>query len=148
MCSRECLFDVPFLPTSHPYALSSDTLLKLFKVRGKGADTVRSTWLVGQDPKPGVGEDVDAEQGDHLGMVHKNSRLWASDHRAVITLLGGPPVTTRSAEVEKASADRRAAIERLDAEKEAASKKRAAERAAIELAAEKAAAEKQETETK
>ena len=60
-------------------------------VRGKGAKAVRKTWLVGQDPKPGVGRDrnVTADEG-HLGMVHKESKLWASDHRAVVTQLGGP----------------------------------------------------------
>jgi hypothetical protein len=106
---------------------------------------VRSTWLVGQDPKPSVGKDTD-DEGGHLGMVHKESRLWASDHRAIITRLGGPPAS-RSAEEDKVSAARIAALEGRDAAAAAAAEKHAAERAAMlqaaaaEVAAAAAAAE-------
>lgn len=58
-------------------------------VKGKGADSVRKTWLVGQAPKPDVGRDTEEEE-DHLGMVHADSKLWASDHRGIVTQLGGP----------------------------------------------------------
>lgn len=57
-------------------------------VKGKGADSIRKTWLVGQDAKPGIGRDK-SDDGEHFGMVHQESKLWASDHRAIVTQLGG-----------------------------------------------------------
>eukprot|EP00040_Diaphanoeca_grandis_P029661 m.174079 g.174079 ORF g.174079 m.174079 type:complete len:576 (+) comp31752_c0_seq2:923-2650(+) len=59
-------------------------------VRGKGANDVRNTWIVGQHPLPDIGRDAEEDE-DHLGMVHADSKLWASDHRAVVTKLGGEP---------------------------------------------------------
>ena len=56
-------------------------------VRGKGAKQVKKTWLVGQDPMEGIGKAKD-DDGKHIGMVDANSRVWASDHRGVVTEVG------------------------------------------------------------
>lgn len=56
-------------------------------VRGIGSTAVRKTWLVGQTPKVGVGRE-NKKGEDHLGMTHRESKLWASDHRGLITELG------------------------------------------------------------
>jgi endonuclease/exonuclease/phosphatase family metal-dependent hydrolase len=42
---------------------------------------VRDAWLVGQQPVPGSGNSSNPE---HVGMVHPDSPLWASDHRGVV----------------------------------------------------------------
>lgn len=41
---------------------------------------VSAAWLVGQDPKPGVGNLT----ATGLGMVSPDSPLWASDHRGLV----------------------------------------------------------------
>eukprot|EP00039_Didymoeca_costata_P030444 m.29604 g.29604 ORF g.29604 m.29604 type:complete len:573 (-) comp8118_c0_seq3:106-1824(-) len=53
-------------------------------IRGKGSKNIKKTWLVGQDPLPDIGRDK-GEEGEHLGMVHKESKVWASDHRGLVT---------------------------------------------------------------
>ena len=50
-------------------------------VRGRAA--VAKAWLAGQDPLEGVGKEF-GDDGSHLGMTHKDSKVWASDHRAVV----------------------------------------------------------------
>ena len=56
-------------------------------IRGKGAKDVKKTWLVGQEPLEDVGKATD-DDGKHIGMVDANSRVWASDHRGVVTEIG------------------------------------------------------------
>jgi endonuclease/exonuclease/phosphatase family metal-dependent hydrolase len=57
-------------------------------LRGKGADQVKKTWLVGQTPLSAVGNATN-DKGEHIGMVDANSRVWASDHRGLVTNIGG-----------------------------------------------------------
>ena len=47
---------------------------------------VHEVYLIGQEPLSGVGA-MTGSKGEHLGMVHRNSRVWASDHRGVVTKL-------------------------------------------------------------
>ena len=45
-----------------------------------GYPAVKRAFLVGQDPAPGTGDRA----GQGLGMVHAESPVYASDHRAVV----------------------------------------------------------------
>lgn len=43
--------------------------------------SVQDAWIVGQQAVPGTGNSSNPE---HVGMVHPDSPLWASDHRGVV----------------------------------------------------------------